>query len=228
MALPATGTIALSQVNTELGFASTTNISLNQTSVRTLFGKASGAISMSDGYGKAIITYTTLDPANLGAGITLSNGNLTATIATATGGLARSILYVSSGKRYYEFTSTGIYPVVGVVTSNAALSNTYPGADSQGWGYYTNSYLYHNGQLGAFGSSWTTGDIIGVELDLDVGTLGYYKNGVYLGIAFTGLAGWYLYAAVGDYSVTGALGTFNFGATAWNHAPRAGYVGWYS
>lgn len=53
MTLQASGAISLSQVNTELGIASTTTISLNQSNVRTLFGVASGTISMSDGYGKS-------------------------------------------------------------------------------------------------------------------------------------------------------------------------------
>lgn len=53
MALPSSGSISLSQVNTELGLSSTAQISLNDSAVRTLFGKASGAIAMSDGYGKA-------------------------------------------------------------------------------------------------------------------------------------------------------------------------------
>jgi hypothetical protein len=52
MPLP-TGSISLSQVNTELGLSSTTQISLNQANVRTLAGKASGAISMSDLWGKS-------------------------------------------------------------------------------------------------------------------------------------------------------------------------------
>lgn len=53
MALPTTGPISLYDVNVELGLSGTTTISMNQASVRTLFGVASGQISMSDGYGRS-------------------------------------------------------------------------------------------------------------------------------------------------------------------------------
>lgn len=56
MALPSTGAISLNAVNVELGLSGTTTISMNQSTVRTLFQKASGAISMSDGYGKSNVT----------------------------------------------------------------------------------------------------------------------------------------------------------------------------
>lgn len=53
MTLPASGAISLNQVNTELGLSATATISMGSTNVRTLFGVTSGAISMSNGWGKS-------------------------------------------------------------------------------------------------------------------------------------------------------------------------------
>jgi len=59
MALPSSGQISMNQVNVELGLGGTTQISLNQSTVRTLFARASGQISMSDGWGKSAVTAPT-------------------------------------------------------------------------------------------------------------------------------------------------------------------------
>ena len=57
MTLPASGnSIALSQVNTELNLSAIATIGMNDSIVRTLFGVASGTISMSQGFGKSSIT----------------------------------------------------------------------------------------------------------------------------------------------------------------------------
>ena len=53
MTLPASGAISLNQVNVELGLSGTASINMGAANVRGLFGVASGAISMSNGYGKA-------------------------------------------------------------------------------------------------------------------------------------------------------------------------------
>lgn len=61
MALPSSGAISMANVNQEIGRAAPYNqqIALNDTVVRTLFAKASGVISMSDGYGKTYVPYGT-------------------------------------------------------------------------------------------------------------------------------------------------------------------------
>ncbi len=63
MALQTSGAISLSDINVELKLPATATISLNNSAVRGLFGKASGVISLSDGYGKAneIVYINTFD-----------------------------------------------------------------------------------------------------------------------------------------------------------------------
>lgn len=53
MALQTSGAISLSDINVELKLSATATISLNDSAVRGLFGKPSGVISLSDGYGKS-------------------------------------------------------------------------------------------------------------------------------------------------------------------------------
>lgn len=59
--LPATGTISIANINTELGYSFDRNISLNDTVLRKLAGRPSGTIYMSDfrgKYGQFSITQT--------------------------------------------------------------------------------------------------------------------------------------------------------------------------
>jgi hypothetical protein len=62
MALPTSGTLSFSQINVELALPATTNISLNQANVRTLFGVTSGPISFSHGHGKSYATSVAPSP----------------------------------------------------------------------------------------------------------------------------------------------------------------------
>lgn len=53
MSLPSSGIISLNAINAELGKSATGQLSLNDSDVRALLGKASGQISLSDAYGKS-------------------------------------------------------------------------------------------------------------------------------------------------------------------------------
>jgi hypothetical protein len=73
MTLQSSGAISLANVNTELGRSSTATISLGETAVRTLAGVASGAISLSNLYGKSNVTFTPDGGTSAGAPALLSD-----------------------------------------------------------------------------------------------------------------------------------------------------------
>lgn len=83
MALPSTGPIALSDVNTILSYTSTRLVTLDDIIVRSLFQKPLGTIAMADGRGKAVggsqsfttagTSYFTV-PAYLNMNITVNGG----------------------------------------------------------------------------------------------------------------------------------------------------------
>lgn len=173
--------------------------------------------------GVASNVYATWNPADKNSGVTLSNGNLTAT-SSVTGGLVRSTISKSSGKWYWEETVVSTLthePVVGVANSTANLT-LYLGGDINGWGYYgDNGNKYNNNSGVAYGATFVAGDVIGMALDMNAGTLTFYKNGVSQGTAFTGLSG-SIFAADGNTNES-SVTTANFGATAFAFTVPSGF-----
>lgn len=169
----------------------------------------------------------TWNPSDKGTTVTLSNGNLTAQV-TPTGSRAavRATNSKASGKWYWEVTINAVSVAdVGVANSTMPLTN-YIGQDNNSWGYLSSgTKVFSDGGTGgvAYGASFTTGDVISVAVDLDAGTISFYKNGTSQGQAFTGLTGT-LFPAVSN-SGTGTTSTFvaNFGATPFLYAPPVGY-----
>lgn len=191
-----------------------------------LFGRAARArgrkVASSGGGGGR--TYATWNPNDKHANIVLSNGNLTAVNSVNNGGdiMVRATIGKSSGKWYWEYSFSN-YPnpiTAGIAKAAATLSN-YVGSDASGYCYYYNGNKYNNNQAAAYGGTYGPGDVIGVALDMDAGTLTFYKNGVSQGMAFSGLSGTF-YPAVTDNSAVNFV-TANFGATSFKYPVPTGF-----
>lgn len=161
--------------------------------------------------------YATWNPADKGSGVTLSGGNLTAA-CTGFNTMVRGTIGKSSGKWYWEVTvvaADGFGPVVGIATAAASVNN-FLGSDASGFGYYGGTgNKYTAGSPNAYGATLANGDVVGIALDLDAGTLTFYKNHVSQGVAFTGLVGTFYPAVSGaQQGVSVQQVTANFGATS--------------
>lgn len=167
-------------------------------------------------------TYATFNPADKGSNIVLSNGNLTATTASSFQSV-RSNVSKTKGKWYWEVTLNHIDGFAGGIGLFGANLNDFVGDDASGWGYYENGNKFHTGSSVAYGSSYVAGDVIGVALDMDGGTVAFYKNGVAQGTAYTGLSG-RMYA-MNSINANGgnAVVTANFGATAFSFSVPSGF-----
>jgi hypothetical protein len=161
--------------------------------------------------------YSTLNPLYAGAtGIT--NGNLDVTLSGRT---QYGSMSFTTGKWYWEVTPTaslsGAY--LGVMDSTFIKTDgTWDTTTTST--YVNNGNKYGIGGVSAYGASYTTGDVIGFALDLDAGTMVFYKNGASQGTATSGMTGreWrpMLYATGGTYAC-------NFGQRPFVHAAPSGF-----
>ena len=132
--------------------------------------------------------FMTLTPLSTDSGVTLSEGNTESDYDGSVGN-AKGNIGLTKGRWYWEVkltNSTSGYPMIGIGSMNESqmqkpTGGSYPGGFSNSYGVYgTNLRLYANGSnLGEQGSSYTTGDIFGIYLDLESSTktIKWYKNG---------------------------------------------------
>ena len=173
------------------------------------------------------ITYATWNPSDKGSSITLSNGNLNISLAGGAGGttnLVRATIGVSTGRWYWLFKATSNTNRIGIATSATSTSD-YVGQDANSWGLNSrDGKVYHNATGGSVLATFTTNDLIGLALAMDLGTLTFYKNGTSLGVGVTGLSGT-IFPAWGDNvaAFSTDTSTTNFGASAFTESVPAGY-----
>jgi hypothetical protein len=170
---------------------------------------------------------------------TLSEGNLKfVTPNQSIFSQQEGTIFPTSGKWYWEvfFVSSGNDAgVLGIQRSGLDIG-AYPGKTANGYGYdsYGSGLKIHNNSSSAYGSSYGANDIIGVALDLDNGTLTFYKNNSSQGQAFSGIdssLGWsfsygagYLNTFVVNF---GQEGSFAGNKTAQGNSDANGYGDFY-
>ena len=168
--------------------------------------------------------YCTINPNDKAPTLSISNGNLTQSTASTTYRYAsRGSIWVSTGKWYWENTITSVTSGVIVGINGTAL----PMADSDqafdtapSYGYFgANGNKYVNGTSSAYGATYTTGDVIGIALDMDAGTITFYKNNTSQGTAATGIAG--TFAAC--IAIWNATVNANFGQRPFAYTPPTGF-----
>ena len=163
MTLPASGnTISLSQVNSELSRAATATIDMNDSAVRSLFGKpgSGNTISMSDGWGKSAITislaslagvFGTAYPGNTAYAELIFNSNGTIQAGTSNDG-------TQSAGNWASPTTTGIgssYWVRFTETASSGAGQTVYGSARGVW-HQISSSLYFGVSRTANGGGYRT------------------------------------------------------------------------
>ena len=140
-----------------------------------------------------------------------------------------STIGMTSGKWYCEVAviAVGAESSVGISSQPYSGSSPVVGGTATSWGYYSNNGNKFNNTSGpgvAYGSSYTTSDVIGIAFDADAGTLTFYKNNVSQGTAYTGLtSGPYYFAVEGRTASSANNCAANFGQRPFAYTPPTGF-----
>ena len=166
-----------------------------------------------------VANYATGNPVYADASVsaTYTNGNLTWSCPNT--GSGKATISATTGKFYWE----------AIYLTNAFMTGV---ADAASVGRYNNSILYQsdgtkgiNGTFTSYGATYTTGDVIGVALDLDGGTVTFYKNNSSQGSISLSLASITNATAIivgGGGSAN--TGNWNFGQRPFTYTPPSGFV----
>jgi hypothetical protein len=172
--------------------------------------------------------YATLNPLQIGSSTTLNNGNLDSAATASSFNTTMGTVFASTGKWYAEVTILDVsadYSTkrvgVGIITSTGTEQSSYLGSSTSGYAYYANATRFNNATSASYGATYVTNDVIGIALDLDAGTLVFYKNNTSQGTAYSSLSGLFTFA-VSHYG-SGAKVAINFGQRPFAYTPPSGF-----
>lgn len=126
--------------------------------------------------------FMTMSPTHDFSNGTFSEGNLKVTTGTSEYGCAlSSFILRDRGKYFCEITQgSGSYTQFGCASTAKAFTTTLglgSGTDSFCYVQNDGSYRAGGGNDEAYGATWTSGDVIGMALNLDDHEVTFYKNG---------------------------------------------------
>ena len=144
--------------------------------------------------------YATINPLQLISNVTVSNGNLYLQSNNNADQFASapSTVAVRTGKWYAEYTAVAVAgtPLWQFGVARASWSpiildgGGYYGRwyyTTEGYSYSSNGNFYTGNSAVSSAATYVTGDIIGIALDLDAGSIAFYKNGTLQGTPFTSI-----------------------------------------
>ena len=170
--------------------------------------------------------YCTLNPLQNSTLHVLSDGNLRITGNTGGYGATAGTIGMSSGKWYWEQTLTAVVAQdinLGIGNRDTVLDNSYIGQTARSYGFSSNSRKWNGGVDSVYTTAWTNGNIIGLAFDADAGTLTLYKNGVSLGVAFSGIPSGDTYFPMAAAYGTTSISNLNFGQRAFAYTAPSGF-----
>ena len=162
-------------------------------------------------------------------GDTFSEGNLKVLPAFSPYSYTPSSIGTSSSKVYAEFYvgATSNFDMFGIVTTVSTGTTIYIGQSSEAWGYRGwTGQIINGGSVSSYGNTFTTGDIVGIAVDLDNGYLYFSKNGTWQnsadptsgssgtgGINISSISGKDIFFAYSDYDISSTQAVYigNFG-----------------
>jgi hypothetical protein len=171
------------------------------------------------------------NPLRLSSYGALSNSDRTLTVP-ALGSISATVIGSHTGKTmgkwYWEILcdSGDGYHQVGIALTAFDEQNYSLGTATDSWCYNSTDGTKQTDAFSgdAYGATYTNGDVIGVALDMDAGTVEFYKNNVSQGVAYTGLAG-DMMAAVSSFPGTvSEVSTVNFTEASFTYTPPTGFI----
>jgi len=171
--------------------------------------------------------FAKLDPSNKNSQIVLSNGDLTYTSNNSPGNWTQVAANQTktTGKWYYEITcTTGTTHAFFIANSSwdFTLGNTVSGSTANSWAKLWDASKQTNNVNVAYGASIVAGDVIGVAMDVDGGSITMYRNGTSEGVMYnTGLPATVYFGF--QIQTSSQVATVNFGATTFAYSVPSGF-----